>query len=456
LTNPRTNPEGFRSWVEKLCSTGDDKQPLQWINSMVVEGPRQRITAAALLDQILSFDGDQYYGDCCAGHEDSDEASIVESDFEAETVVEEATHKTPDRLDESALTSVLPQESLETSITLVNGPQTLMNSSGKTASTALPNMSENGQQSDLGTQNPIETFSDLPRRPSRQYAYSFASSDNKPQTTYHRDIVRPENSINNDSSQEPSKALEEVQDDNETAVPEQAGEESVYIPLHTMPGKDDEELNTEGARFHREDFLRLFPPISSEQESMVAGPPSSKSIDRSLPAGFNRVAMSPQNEDGSQSPSPETSTSKADALLENYSSAWNQTRLRASPSSNFSDPMELPPSNSSQSQETSIPLKGILRAPTAKFPEYPLPTRKGAIPLENRFASENYIPPNAKWTKIDRRLVSPQSLFEKGERFEEREDCCIVLRVLTKEEIQVFADRTREIRGKQTQFAISC
>lgn len=34
------------------------------------------------------------------------------------------------------------------------------------------------------------------------------------------------------------------------------------------------------------------------------------------------------------------------------------------------------------------------------------------------------------------------------ERFEERLDCVIVLRVLTKEEIQKLADRTREIRGK--------
>ena len=62
-------------------------------------------------------------------------------------------------------------------------------------------------------------------------------------------------------------------------------------------------------------------------------------------------------------------------------------------------------------------------------------------------ATKKGIPPGARWTKIDRYLVNPQSLEEAKERFEERQDCVIVLRVLTKEEIQKLADRTREIRG---------
>jgi hypothetical protein len=60
------------------------------------------------------------------------------------------------------------------------------------------------------------------------------------------------------------------------------------------------------------------------------------------------------------------------------------------------------------------------------------------------------IPTNARWTKIDRRLVNPQALEEAQERFEERLDCVIVLRVLTKDEIQKLADRTLEIRGMFT------
>jgi hypothetical protein len=63
--------------------------------------------------------------------------------------------------------------------------------------------------------------------------------------------------------------------------------------------------------------------------------------------------------------------------------------------------------------------------------------------------SSSGIPPGARWTKIDRKLVNPEALQEAKERFEERLDCVIVLRVLTKEEIQKLADRTKELRGKR-------
>jgi len=67
--------------------------------------------------------------------------------------------------------------------------------------------------------------------------------------------------------------------------------------------------------------------------------------------------------------------------------------------------------------------------------------------LDTTQATKTGIPPGARWTKIDRRLVNPQALEEAKERFEERLECVIVLRVLTKEEIQKLADRTSEIRG---------
>lgn len=56
------------------------------------------------------------------------------------------------------------------------------------------------------------------------------------------------------------------------------------------------------------------------------------------------------------------------------------------------------------------------------------------------------IPPGARWTKINRRVVSPAALHGR-ERFEERPEHVIVLRVLTKEEIQAYVNRTAEIRG---------
>lgn len=43
--------------------------------------------------------------------------------------------------------------------------------------------------------------------------------------------------------------------------------------------------------------------------------------------------------------------------------------------------------------------------------------------------------------------MNPEALEEAKERFEERLDFVIVLRVLTKAEIQKLADRTKELRG---------
>jgi hypothetical protein len=107
--------------------------------------------------------------------------------------------------------------------------------------------------------------------------------------------------------------------------------------------------------------------------------------------------------------------------------------------------------------------KSILKRPTPKFPEDPNNIREGVAPLKDVSfpardsyqqannhlqATKKGIPPGARWTKIDRRLVNPEALEAAQERFEERLDCVIVLRVLTKEEIQKLADRTRDIRGR--------
>ncbi|KAL6710504.1 hypothetical protein ACN47E_008552 [Coniothyrium glycines] len=89
--------------------------------------------------------------------------------------------------------------------------------------------------------------------------------------------------------------------------------------------------------------------------------------------------------------------------------------------------------------------KGILRKPTEKFPEDPEPIREGVAPHKDAMKGKD-IPVGARWTRIDRRLVNPEALEQAKERFEERMDCVIVLRVLTKEEIQKLADRTKKIR----------
>jgi hypothetical protein len=104
-------------------------------------------------------------------------------------------------------------------------------------------------------------------------------------------------------------------------------------------------------------------------------------------------------------------------------------------------------------------IKSILRKPTEKFPEYPEDEERVIARLEDssrKLASEKgkQVPSGAKWTKIDRRLVNPSALEEAGERFEERKDCVIVLRILTKEEIQRLADRTREIRVRRDERVV--
>ncbi|KAJ5146102.1 uncharacterized protein N7515_000666 [Penicillium bovifimosum] len=98
----------------------------------------------------------------------------------------------------------------------------------------------------------------------------------------------------------------------------------------------------------------------------------------------------------------------------------------------------------SSPKEPEAPPKGILKAPREAFPEEPNPVREGVAPLKD--ATKEGIPPGARWTKIDRRLVNPEALEAGNERFEERPDYVIVLRVLSKEEIQQYALKTQEIR----------
>lgn len=106
-------------------------------------------------------------------------------------------------------------------------------------------------------------------------------------------------------------------------------------------------------------------------------------------------------------------------------------------------PMTVEPAST---KEPEAPPKSILKAPREKFPEDDNPIREGVAPLKD--AHQQGIPPGARWTKIDRRLVNPAALEVGKERFEERPDYVIVLRVLTKEEIQAYAVKTQEIRGR--------
>ncbi|KAH8155925.1 hypothetical protein CIB48_g12322, partial [Xylaria polymorpha] len=97
------------------------------------------------------------------------------------------------------------------------------------------------------------------------------------------------------------------------------------------------------------------------------------------------------------------------------------------------------------------PIKGILKTPSAKFPEDSNPIREGVAPHKDD-QSKKDVPAGARWTKISRKKVNPEALTIGKERFEVRDDFVIVLRVLNKEEIQAYATATaqiREIRRKE-------
>ena len=98
--------------------------------------------------------------------------------------------------------------------------------------------------------------------------------------------------------------------------------------------------------------------------------------------------------------------------------------------------------------------RGILKPPRAvPFPEDPNPVREGVAPLNGPGKD---LPPDARWTKVNRILVNPEALRQANERYEEFEDYVIVLRVLSKEDINKLAVLTHEIRGKLTmRFAVS-
>ncbi|KAJ6164776.1 hypothetical protein N7470_003448 [Penicillium chermesinum] len=94
--------------------------------------------------------------------------------------------------------------------------------------------------------------------------------------------------------------------------------------------------------------------------------------------------------------------------------------------------------------------KGILRPPRESFPEDPNPIREGVAPLKD--AKLDGIPSGARWTRIDRKLVSPEVLEMGNERFEVTPSSVIVLRVLTKQEVQRYAALTHRMQGKLFHF----
>jgi len=109
----------------------------------------------------------------------------------------------------------------------------------------------------------------------------------------------------------------------------------------------------------------------------------------------------------------------------------------------------LQPGPSAKAKEDDKALKGILKPPTSRFPKTKdeNPTREGVPSRKDDKTKQGTTPSAAKWTKISQRMVSPLALTIANERFEVRDDFVIVLRVLSKEEIQAYAEATARLRG---------
>ena len=109
-------------------------------------------------------------------------------------------------------------------------------------------------------------------------------------------------------------------------------------------------------------------------------------------------------------------------------------------------PRVVTPSNDEKPAPPPAP-KSILRKPRDKFPEHPDEVREGVAP--HREMPKKDVPPNARWTKINRKLVNPEALEQDGIRFNAYVDHVIVLKAMDLEEIEKYARKTAEIREKR-------
>lgn len=151
----------------------------------------------------------------------------------------------------------------------------------------------------------------------------------------------------------------------------------------------------------------------------------------------------------SKEPSPDrrsqTSPSEADRVEDPVRSSKEDLRGRGAGSSTAED-RQVRVVSPPRDKDDKKPIKGILKQPKIQFPEEPNPVREGVAPHKDDKTKGN-VPVGARWTKISRKLVNPEALTIGKERFEVRDDFVIVLRVLSKEEIEAYTAATAQLRS---------
>lgn len=116
---------------------------------------------------------------------------------------------------------------------------------------------------------------------------------------------------------------------------------------------------------------------------------------------------------------------------------------------NISENLHLNQPNTDSEPQRQVP-DGPQDSVLARFPEGPNPIPEGVAPLKD--SKQDIIPPNARWTKISRKLVAPEVLELGKERFEVRDEFLIVLRILSRDQVQKYAESTHRMRSKYKIF----
>ncbi|KAL5596571.1 uncharacterized protein BROUX77_007255 [Berkeleyomyces rouxiae] len=100
-------------------------------------------------------------------------------------------------------------------------------------------------------------------------------------------------------------------------------------------------------------------------------------------------------------------------------------------------------------------LRGILKAPS-KFPENREdgPSNAAGDKDDGRqdgSGDSNPVPEGARWTLLSRRIVNCEALDMANEKYDVMDDQIIVMRVLTHNEIQLYANATTDLRAKRAE-----
>lgn len=194
---------------------------------------------------------------------------------------------------------------------------------------------------------------------------------------------------------------------------------------------DSDEGRKKSARRHRPSHS--FNPYDTGDLRQIREQLADSEKDKAEPNGKGR--SSPPAKDDRRSESPPGEENRGRDLVVVRSPEEKQVRVVSPP----------------HEKKEDKPLKGILKQPSAKFPEELNPIREGVAPhKEDKKLKE--VPSGARWTKVNRKIVNPEALDIGKERYEIRDDFVIVLRVLSKEEIQTYANATQVLRGKTTQY----